>query len=390
MSHSTVTTTSRRANTGVTTAVSIILPTYNERESLPRVVREIHESLGAIPHEIVVSDDDSPDGTWQWVTQEGARDASLRLVHRRANPGLSEAVLDGFRAATGEQLIVMDADGQHDPSVLPAICRALTQYDLVVGSRYAAGGSTGRWSLSRWFTSRAATWLAQLILNVRLSDPMSGYFGVRRAAFERVAPSMNAKGFKILLELCYRLSKGHAHAERVCVEVPYTFRGRVAGKSKLSSRVMWQYVRMLATLRKEEPLPQGLPRFLAVGAMGTVVNCASLWELTNRFHWPFWVASVAAIQLSTAHNFVLHDRWTFKGRRGHERWLTRFWHFEVATFAGMLVNWTVLSALVAWAGVSLLTANLCGIAAGTVLNFVMSKLWAWKPIQCASTSPTSG
>lgn len=386
MHQSTVTATSRRANAGVTTAVSVILPTYNERESLPTVISDIHVFLQGISHEIVVVDDHSPDGTWQWVEQEGARDPLLRLVHRLEHPGLSEAVLDGFRAAKSEQLIVMDADGQHDPAVLPAICRALGQYELVVGSRYAAGGSTGRWSLSRWFTSRAATWLAQLILNVRLSDPMSGYFGVRRAAFERVASSMNPQGFKILLELCYRLSRGQTHARRLCVEVPYRFRGRVAGKSKLSSRVMWQYLRMLVTLRSEAPWPQSLPKFLAVGAMGTVVNCVSLWALVNRFQWPFWVASVAAIQLATAHNFVWHDRWTFKGRRGHGWWLTRLWHFEVATFAGMLMNWAVLGALVAWAEVSLLTANFCGIVAGTMLNFAMSKLWAWKPVQYASTS----
>lgn len=366
--------------------VSIILPTYNERECLPTVVREIHDVLGPLRHEIIVVDDNSPDRTWEWVESEAQRNPFLRLIRRMKNPGLSAAVLEGFAAARADRWIVMDADGQHDPGILSTMYRALDARELVVSSRYVQRGGTGRWSLSRWWGSRIATWLAQLILNVRLSDPMSGYFGIRREAFTRVQATMNPKGFKILLELCYRLGKHQPRPEEVCVEVPYRFRGRLAGESKLTSRIVSQYLRMLLTLRKEEPLPQGLPKFLAVGALGAVVNCAVLWGLVAYAQWHYLLASAVAIEVSMAHNFIWHDRWTFKDRRGHRRWPTRLAHFQVTTLAGLVINWLLLVALVAWAQWSLLAANLVGIGASTLLNFVMSKLWAWKPASCAVTT----
>lgn len=355
--------------------VSVILPTFNERASLPALVPQIHEALAGIPHEIIVADDNSPDGTWQWVEEAMQTDPALRLVRRMANPGLSPAVLDGFAHARAGRWIVMDADGQHDPSILPAMVRALETHDLVVGSRYVPGGSTGRWSLGRWIGSRGATLLAQLVLNVTLSDPMSGYFGLRREAYAPIHSSINVRGFKILLELYARM---HRHAASLRVrEVPFTFRSRMAGESKVSGRIAWQYLQQLFALRRDGPWPQGLPKFLAVGAMGAAVNCALLAALVHG-GWHYLVASIAAIQVSIIHNFIWHDRWTFRDRRAHSRWLGRFRDYEVTSFAGMAVNWTVLAALVGWLHQPLLLANVAGIAFGTVLNFTMCKLWAWK------------
>lgn len=231
--------------------VSVILPTYNERESLPRVVEEIHAALRQTPHELIIVDDDSPDGTGRWVEDAAQRDPSLRLVRRTAQPGLSAAVLDGFRVSRSDRWIVMDADGQHDPSVLPSIVKGLDRHELVVPSRYAPGGSTGTLSLSRWVASRGATGLAKWLLDVPLSDPVSGFFGIRREAYEAVAPAMNPRGFKILLELYYRLSRRSQTHSVNYVELPYRFRPRVAGESKLTRRIAWQYLQMLLALRAE-------------------------------------------------------------------------------------------------------------------------------------------
>ena len=288
--------------------VTVILPTFNERQSLPRVIPEIHGALRGIPHEVLVVDDNSPDGTWQWVLEAQRADPRLRLLRRMANPGLSAAVLEGFAAARADRWIVMDGDGQHDPSILPAICQALSRYELVVPSRYLRGGGTGGWNPVRWFGSRLATWMAQAILNVRLSDPVSGYFGMQRQAYAPIAARMNPRGFKVLLELYYRLSRRTPARHVMYVEVPYTFRARVAGDSKFSRRVIWQYVQMLLALRREEPWPQGLPKFLVVGAAGVVVNCLLLFLLVRAAGWHYLLSSLVAIQGSIAHNFIWHDR----------------------------------------------------------------------------------
>ena len=358
-------------------AVSVILPTFNERGSLPRLIPEIHAALAGIPHEILVVDDNSPDETWRWVLEAMPMDPALRLVHRRADPGLGAAVLEGFREAHAQRWIVMDADGQHDPALLPAIVRELEDHDLVVGSRYIAGGSTGRWSLGRWIGSRGATLLAQLLLNVSLSDPMSGYFGIRRDVFEPVAAGVNPRGFKILLEVYARLSRQGAPASLRCCEVPLTFRSRLAGESKVTGRIAWQYVQQLIALRRGQPWPQGLPKFLCVGAVGVVVNCAILTMLVAA-GWHYLLASLVAIQISIANNFIWHDQWTFRDRRAHSHWVRRFRDYEVTSMAGMAVNWLILAVLVGWLRMSLLPANVVGISVGTGLNFTMCKLWAWK------------
>ena len=357
---------------------SVILPTFNERESLPRVIEEIHASLGEISHEIVVADDDSPDGTWRWVEEQSALDPALRLLRRTDNPGLSASVLDGFRVAKGEKLFVMDADGQHDPSLLPQMCRSLETHELVVPSRYLADGGTGRWNPVRRLGSRGATWLARLVLNAPLSDPMSGYFGIRREAFGRVASSMNPRGFKVLLELYYRLSRDHGARRVSYQELPYQFRTRLAGSSKLSGRIVWQYLLMLVALRKEAGhWPAALPKFLCVGALGVVVNCVVLWCLVHLAGWHYLAAALVSIQVSILHNFLWHDRWTFKNHPGRGTWFGRLGRYEVGTCAGMAINWLALAVLVSWWHWPIMPANVLGIGAGTVVNFVFSKLWAW-------------
>ena len=210
-----------------------------------------------------------------------------------------------------------------------------------------------------------------------MSDPLSGFFGIQREAFDTVADAMHPQGFKVLLELYYRLSLRRPHGVR-CLELPYRFRTRLAGQSKLSSRIVWQYLRMLVGLRREQPWPRRLLRFLCVGALGVVVNCGLLALLERAAGWHYLLASPAAIELSIVHNFAWHDNWTFRDRRGDSQWATRLWQYHVAAAAGMLINWAVLGLLVGIGRLPLLPSNVVGIAAGTVVNFTISKLWTWK------------
>ncbi|HEV2732350.1 MAG TPA: polyprenol monophosphomannose synthase [Terriglobales bacterium] len=228
--------------------LSIVSPTYNEANNLEPLVKELTTVLTDSTYEVVIVDDDSPDLTWKKAEELGQRFPLVRSLRRTKTRGLSSAVIEGFNVAQGDMVACMDADLQHDPVILPSMIQALDQgADLAVGSRYVEGGGTGEWSWSRWISSWTATKLAHILLHVELKDPMSGFFLMRRTDFLRVRDRLDAKGFKILLEIVARLQP-----ERI-VEVPYTFRNRRIGKSKLSSTVILQYLQQLWKLSRHAP-----------------------------------------------------------------------------------------------------------------------------------------
>lgn len=220
--------------------LSIISPTFNEAENVPRLVAEISRSLNGIDYEILIVDDNSPDQTWAKAEELSLQDSKVRVLRRMRNPGLGRAVIDGFRAAEGDAVACIDADLQHDPSILPKMLEELAGgSDVVVGSRYVEGGGTGNWNWLRRLESWIATKLAQVFLGVRLKDPMSGYFLMWRKDFSTVQQELTAEGFKILLEILAKLQPNNVR------EVPYTFRTRTAGESKLSNTVVFQYLAQL-------------------------------------------------------------------------------------------------------------------------------------------------
>jgi len=305
-------------------AVSIIVPSANGSGGLEPLIARIREAQAGLPHEIIVAD----------------------------------SALSGFQQAASDRWIVMPAHGQPDPAILPDMARALETAELVVASGDPAG-------------SRTTSWLAQLIINVPLADPLSDCFGIRREAFADIAGQMRDVTSGMPMELYYRLSRRPAAPHVRWRELPSAGRRR-AGHS-------WPgYLGQLARLRKEGPWPQGLPKFICVGVVGGVVNCVLLSSLVTRLHWHHLLASAVAIQIAVVHNFIWHDRWTFKDRREHSRWLTRFWNYELVAFASMLINWLLLAILVDGGHQPLMTANLIGIAFGAVINFAVSKLWTWK------------
>jgi dolichol-phosphate mannosyltransferase len=243
--------------------LSVISPTFNEAENVPRLVEQLGGVLEGIDHEIIIVDDNSPDRTWSVAQALSLTNPRVRVIRRMHNPSLSAAVIDGFAAADGDVLACIDADLQHDPAVLPAMLEALLEgSDIVVASRYRKGGGTERWSLIRRMASLVATKMAHASLGTKLTDPMSGYFMFRSKNFRQVQGRLSAKGFKILLEIIAHLQPSSI------AEVPYTFRARTAGESKLTSRVMldylWQLRRLSKTVRSQtrilEPASRLVPR----------------------------------------------------------------------------------------------------------------------------------
>lgn len=216
--------------------LSLISPTSNEAENVHRLVEETAHCLRGVDYELIICDDNSPDLTWQIAGQVAAINPRVRVLRRMGNPGLTRSVIDGFTSASGEIVACIDADLQHDPVILPQMLEAMSHADIVIGSRYVKGGSTGSWKFVRRVPSWAATKMAQWMLGVEIHDPLSGYFMLRRDDFLRIRDKLRGAGFKVLLEIV--ANSGPCRIQ----EIPYTFRPRIAGSSKLTRRIVLAYV----------------------------------------------------------------------------------------------------------------------------------------------------
>jgi dolichol-phosphate mannosyltransferase len=226
--------------------LSVISPTYNESENVGLLIAELEKTLSGTDYEILISDDNSPDLTWARVEEIGQRNPRVRVLRRTSNRGLGPSVVDGFLAATGEAVACIDADLQHDPAVLTEMLKELMNgANLVVATRYMPGGGTANWGMIRRFGSWGCTKLAQWLLGVKLRDPMSGYFMMRRDDFLKIRDRLNVRGFKILLEIAARMQPCKLG------EIPYTFGPRALGESKLSNKIIFAYLSQLWRLCRE-------------------------------------------------------------------------------------------------------------------------------------------
>jgi dolichol-phosphate mannosyltransferase len=364
-----------------TVEFSLILPTYNERDNLAPLFARLHAALAPHVHEVIVVDDDSPDETWKEAERLRNEYPQIRVIRRPGKRGLSSAVICGFRAAQGGALAVMDADLQHDENVLPQLIEGLKHAHFVVASRAVDGGGVGQWDWTRRLTSWVATALGRLVLNVTLSDPMSGFFAIRKELFAKLDDgTLHPQGFKVFLYLylcaCRRLGAGSIGIR----EVGFVFRDRLHGTSKLTYRVVWDYVRMLYEFRRTSPVPQGFSRFAAVGALGVVVNSSLLFWLHTRIGLSYLLAGTCAIELAILHNFLLNELWTFRNlRRGRSGMVwSRLTKFQLVSFGGMAINLATLALLHGVFNLPLLLSNLVGISGAVMSNYATNKLWTWK------------
>lgn len=362
--------------------LSVIVPTFNESNNIAEIITRLSEHLDPIladSYELVVVDDDSPDRTWELATTLCLRFPQLRVVRRTHEKGLASAVVRGWQVARGEVLAVIDADLQHPPEVIVGLWNQMDRgADVAVASRHVAGGGVSDWSLFRRLLSRGAQLLGLMILPDvlgKVSDPMSGYFMVRRDAI--AGRVLNPLGYKILIEV---LGRGRG---RWISEVGYVFQERHNGESKVTSRVYLEYLAHLVRLRFARLWACRFVRFGLVGASGVLVDMGTLFLLSDpvMLGWNLVLSKAMAAELAIMNNFLWNDAWTFRDLSSHQkgalRKIKRLGKFNVICGIGLLLNVVVLYVLFAGFGMNRYLAN--GIAIGSVAlwNFWLNLKLNW-------------
>jgi dolichol-phosphate mannosyltransferase len=376
---------------------SLVIPTYEESANINNIVKILSQLLDEfIPgeYELIVVDDNSPDRTWEIAMNLMPKYSQLRVMRRERERGLSSAVIRGWQVARGRVLGVIDGDLQHPPQVLLQMLSRIDEgADLAVASRHVSGGGVSSWSFIRRFLSRGAQILGLLILPRvigRVSDPMSGYFMVRRNSI--VSKTLNPVGYKILIEVL-----GRGDIDQIA-EVGYVFQERKDGESKVTWKQYVEYLQHLLRLRvstgrigkftNRVGFPLGrFVRFGLVGLSGVFVDMTLLYLLSDpsTLDLPLTRSKIIAGEIAIFNNFLWNDRWTFGDLTGEQQgWKQRskrFLKFNIVCLAGLVLNVLVLNLVFNFVFRNRYVANLIAIAVATIWNFWVNLKLSWRVTQ---------
>ena len=357
-----------------TPELSVIIPTFNESDNVREIVKRLDSCMQGIFWEAIFVDDDSPDGTSDRIREIARSDRRVRCVQRIGRRGLSSACTEGLLASSAPYLAIMDADGQHDETVLPRMLEILksTDIDIVVGSRYVDGGGIGNWNASRAKMSKFATGLSRLVIKRELSDPMSGFFAFRREVLTLAVRRLSNLGFKILVDLLASSSQ----PLRV-KEVPYEFRNRLAGESKLDSQAMWDYFMLLMDKLVGRIVPIRFVAFALVGCVGVLIHFLILTILFRVNGTSFAFGQLTASAVAMISNFAMNNALTFRDRRLKGwRWVSGLILFMLVCGIGAAANVGIAAYLFSQNGMWVVAA-LAGVAVGAVWNYAVSGIYTW-------------
>ena len=355
-------------------ALSIVIPTYNEGDNITPLVKRIGQALAGYDYEILFVDDNSQDGSASIVEKLSA-DYPVKMTVRKNERGLASAVVHGIANTDGERVLVMDADLQHPPEVIPALLKAADAgADVVVGSRYVEGGGCQDWSLFRKLVSRVSTIMAHIFLppTRQVKDPMSGFFLFDRKVVAKA--KLQPRGYKILLEI---LMEGEFNKVS---EVPFTFVTRDEGESKLNIKQQIEYIRHLYSLMKRKGELWRFIKFCLVGLSGVGVNFgifALLTRLGGMKDTDFLALAIAT-EAAIITNFILNDIFTFRDMRSSSNFFTRLLKFNIICVAGALLQAGVYALLFHAIGVYDLVSYLIGIIVATLWNYLLNTWLTWR------------
>jgi len=338
--------------------LSIVVPTFNERDNVAELIRRLDTCLQDCDWEVIFVDDDSPDETAALVRECAQADRRVRCIQRMGRRGL-----------------FIDGDLQHDETRLPKMLATLQQdnADIIVGSRYVAGGGIGNWDKSRASISRFATRLSRMVIHEELTDPMSGFFMIRREAFHAAARNLSGVGFKILLDLLASSPKPLRF-----VELPYEFRPRHAGESKLDNRVVWEYGMLLLDKLVGNIIPVRFVSFALVGALGVAVHLFVQAILLEGLKVEFVVSQAVATLVAMTFNFALNNALTYRDMSlSGWQWLRGWFSFTLACSVGAIANVGIASYIFTldtrW-----VLAAVAGIIVSAVWNYAVTMVYTWK------------
>lgn len=352
--------------------LSIVIPTYNEKENIEFLIQDIQIEFkkNNINGEIIVVDDNSPDGTGKIVERLIRKNKQIKLIHRGGKLGLSSAVLDGWKIAEGNILGVMDADLSHSPEKIHELYNPIKHkaVDFTIGSRYIKGGEIEGWDLKRRMMSKIATILAKLFTDVK--DPMTGFFMIRKECVK--GKKINSRGFKILLELILK-----ADYKKV-KEIPIKFTNRIKGRSKADSSEIIFYLKNLFGYRKY--IRKGVKQFIRfsfVGLIGTFINLAILYLFTEIIGFYYLFSAIIAFIVAMTNNFLWNKLWTF-GEGIKIDILKKYLKFSLISISALAVNLFFLYLFTEIFGVYYIISQMLAIAISLTINFAGNKLWTFK------------
>jgi dolichol-phosphate mannosyltransferase len=356
--------------------LTIVVPTLNERDNLEPLLALLCTALGETSWEVIFVDDDSSDGTADHGRRLARRDPRVRCLQRIGRRGLATACIEGVLASSAPYVAIMDGDMQHDERLLPQMLQVLRTepVDLVIGSRYVTGGGVGRGlSRGRIRASDVATRLAKFVCKVEIADPMSGFFMFRREVFENAVHRLSGQGFKILLDLM----ASSPRPLRVR-ELPFEFRPRRYGESKLDVLVTWEYGVLLADKLVGHIVPVRFILFAMIGGLGLFVHLGVLWGGLRFVGLRFVVAQATAAAVAMTFNFFLNNIFTYRDQR------LRGWHllrglllFYLICGIGAVAN-VGIAAYVFRADRAWWIAGIAGVIVGSVWNYAVSSVFTWK------------
>ncbi len=355
--------------------LTLVIPTLNERENIAPLLERLELVLAGTRWEVIFVDDDSRDGTPEEVREIGRIDPRVRCLHRIGRRGLSTACIEGILASTSPYIAVMDADLQHDEVLLPAMLSTLREepYDLVIGSRYVQGGGIGHWDSTRANISGFATKLSRMICKAEIADPMSGFFMLKREVFERAVRKLSGQGFKILLDLMASSPQPPRFKE-----LPYEFRQRRYGESKLDTMVAWEFGMLLADKLVGHVIPVRFALFALIGGLGLIVHLATLWTGLTLAGFSFIVAQTVATMVAMTSNFFLNNLFTYRDQRLKGLRLIRgLLSFYLICSVGAVANVGLAAFFYNWRQIWWL-AGVAGVIVGSVWNYAVSSVFTWK------------
>jgi len=353
--------------------LSIISPAYHERDNIRPLVTAIAAAMGAARWELIVVDDDSGDGTVDEVFAVAHEGYPVRCIRRIGRRGLASAVVEGALAASAPVIAVIDADLQHDERLLPQMLALIAEgdNDLVVGSRHVEGGGVGDWSKDRQAMSGFATWCANLVLGTGISDPMSGFFAIRRDVFHACVHDLSQQGYKILLDIV-----SSAPRELKIAEIPYVFRNRTQGESKVDLMIMLEFLFLLIEKVTRGLIPPRFVLFSAVGGLGLGLHLLVLQLLKSLGTSFLFAQSVATISAMTL-NYVVNNSVTYRSQRLRgARFVVGYLVFCVVCSIGGIANIGVADLVLAGEG-NWALAGIAGALMSAVFNFGVATQFVW-------------